>query len=39
VLGATLVWVCTLRVVFLMRTRGPAPAPAHRQPELDTAGV
>ncbi|MEU8174946.1 COX15/CtaA family protein [Microbispora hainanensis] len=39
VLGATLVWVCTLRVVFLMRTRGPAPAPAHRQPELHTAGV
>ncbi|MFI7029567.1 heme A synthase [Microbispora rosea] len=39
VLGATLVWVCALRVVFLMRTRGPAPAPAHEQPELHHAGV
>ncbi|MEU6428076.1 COX15/CtaA family protein [Microbispora sp. NPDC046973] len=39
VLGATLVWVCALRVVFLMRTRGPAPAPAPEQPELHHAGV
>ncbi len=39
VLGATLVWVCALRVVFLMRTRGPVPAPASEQPELHHAGV
>ncbi|KAB8187346.1 COX15/CtaA family protein [Microbispora catharanthi] len=39
VLGATLVWVCALRVVFLMRTRGPAPAPAPERPELHHAGV
>ncbi|MEU8197886.1 COX15/CtaA family protein [Microbispora amethystogenes] len=39
VLGATLVWICALRVVFLMRTRGPAPVPAAEQPELHHAGV
>ncbi|KAA9377436.1 heme A synthase [Microbispora cellulosiformans] len=39
VLGATLVWICALRVVFLMRTRGPAPVPAAGQPELHHAGV
>ncbi|MEN3539029.1 COX15/CtaA family protein [Microbispora sp. ZYX-F-249] len=39
VLGATLVWVCALRVVFLMRTRGPAPVPAYGRPELHHAGV
>ncbi|WP_310741830.1 COX15/CtaA family protein [Microbispora sp. H13382] len=39
VLGATLVWICALRVVFLMRTRGPAPVPAPEQQELHRAGV
>jgi cytochrome c oxidase assembly protein subunit 15 len=28
VLGATLVWIATLRVVYLMRSRGPATMPA-----------
>ncbi|GGK66077.1 cytochrome b561 [Planomonospora parontospora subsp. parontospora] len=28
VLGSTLVWICTLRVVFALRSRGPADAPA-----------
>ncbi|MEV4459964.1 COX15/CtaA family protein [Microbispora sp. NPDC004025] len=39
VLGATLVWICALRVVFLLRSRGPAPAPAPERPELHHAGV
>ena len=39
VLGATLVWICTLRVVFLLRTRGPAPVPAPERAELHHAGV
>ncbi|WP_405085694.1 COX15/CtaA family protein [Microbispora sp. NBC_01389] len=39
VLGATLVWICALRVVFLMRTRGPAPVRAAGQPALHHAGV
>ncbi|MEU7940743.1 COX15/CtaA family protein [Microbispora bryophytorum] len=39
VLGATLVWICALRVVFLMRSRGPAPVPAPEQPEPHHAGV
>ncbi|WP_432922430.1 COX15/CtaA family protein [Microbispora sp. CA-135349] len=39
VLGATLVWVCALRVVFRLRTRGPVPALAPEQPELHHAGV
>lgn len=36
VLGSTLVWICTLRVVFAMRTRGPLDAPAARQDRLDS---
>lgn len=39
VLGAALVWVCSLRVVFLMRSRGPAPTPAPEPVELQHAGV
>lgn len=39
VLGATLVWICALRVVFLMRTRGPVPVPAAERPELHHAAV
>ncbi|GGO24465.1 cytochrome b561 [Microbispora rosea subsp. aerata] len=39
VLGATLVWVCALRVVFLMRSRGPVPVLAPEQPELHHAAV
>ncbi|MBG0832893.1 heme A synthase [Planomonospora sp. ID67723] len=35
VLGATLVWICTLRVVFAMRTRGPLDAPAAGADRLD----
>jgi heme a synthase len=36
VLGATLVWICTLRVVFAMRTRGPLGAQTARGDRLDS---
>jgi heme a synthase len=35
VLGSTLVWICTLRVVFVMRSRGPLNATATNRDELD----
>ena len=36
VLGSTVVWLCTLRVVFAMRSRGPVDATAERgSDELD----
>ncbi|WP_204059451.1 COX15/CtaA family protein [Microbispora corallina] len=39
VLGSTLVWIATLRVVFLLRSRGPAEAPASERPELHHAAA
>ncbi|MDH2430242.1 COX15/CtaA family protein [Sphaerisporangium sp. TRM90804] len=39
VLGATLVWIATLRVVFLMRSRGPAGATAPGPDRLDAVVV
>ncbi|MFJ2032526.1 heme A synthase [Streptosporangium sp. NPDC087985] len=36
VLGSTLVWICTLRVVFAMRSRGPLGTPAARPGRLDS---
>ncbi|MFC7387462.1 COX15/CtaA family protein [Sphaerisporangium rhizosphaerae] len=39
VLGSTLVWIATLRVVYLMRSRGPAGAPFTGENLLDAAGV
>ncbi|WP_248961403.1 COX15/CtaA family protein [Sphaerisporangium perillae] len=39
VLGSTLVWIATLRVVYLMRSRGPADALASAENQLDVAGV
>ncbi|MDP9844668.1 COX15/CtaA family protein [Streptosporangium lutulentum] len=36
VLGSTLVWICTLRVVFAMRSRDPLNATAADLDELDT---
>ncbi|GAA3152108.1 COX15/CtaA family protein [Planomonospora alba] len=35
VLGATLVWICTLRAVFTLRSRGPADAPEAEAAEPD----
>ncbi|WP_189241872.1 COX15/CtaA family protein [Planobispora rosea] len=35
VLGSTLVWICTLRVVFAMRIRGPVGKPAENSDKLD----
>jgi cytochrome c oxidase assembly protein subunit 15 len=35
VLGSTLVWICTLRVVFVMRSRGPLNVTATNRDELD----
>ncbi|GGK84646.1 cytochrome b561 [Sphaerisporangium melleum] len=39
VLGAALVWIATLRVVYLMRSRGPAGATVAEEDHLDAAGV
>jgi heme a synthase len=39
VLGATLVWIATLRVVFLMRSRGTAGSIASGHNELDALSV
>jgi cytochrome c oxidase assembly protein subunit 15 len=39
VLGSTLVWIATLRVVFLMRSRGPAVLPAIEPDRLHKAIV
>ncbi|GAA3824436.1 COX15/CtaA family protein [Sphaerisporangium flaviroseum] len=39
VLGSTLVWIATLRVVFLMRSRGPGGRLASGHDELDVVGV
>ncbi|MFC4532768.1 COX15/CtaA family protein [Sphaerisporangium dianthi] len=39
VLGSTLVWIATLRVVYLMRSRGPAEPLASGENRLDAAGV
>ncbi|MEU8270345.1 COX15/CtaA family protein [Sphaerisporangium sp. NPDC049002] len=39
VLGAALVWIATLRVVFLMRSRGPGDTLASGHNELDAVGV
>ncbi|MFC4590091.1 COX15/CtaA family protein [Sphaerisporangium corydalis] len=39
VFGAVLVWIATLRVVYLMRSRGPAGASPTGQDELDVVGV
>ncbi|GAA5765274.1 heme A synthase [Streptosporangium roseum] len=36
VLGSTLVWICTLRVVFAMRTRGPLGTQTARGDRLDS---
>lgn len=36
VLGSTLVWICTLRVVFAMRTRGPLGAQTAHGDRLDS---
>jgi heme a synthase len=36
VLGSTLVWICTLRVVFMMRSRGPLDTTATNRDKLDT---
>lgn len=37
VLGSALVWIATLRVLFALRDRGPAPAPAEPAPAPATA--
>ncbi len=39
VLGATLVWIAALRVVFLMRSRGPGETLSSGHNELDSVGV
>ncbi|WP_326823541.1 COX15/CtaA family protein [Streptosporangium sp. NBC_01756] len=36
VLGSTLVWICALRVVFAMRTRGPLDSPVTHQGRFDS---
>jgi cytochrome c oxidase assembly protein subunit 15 len=38
VLGSTLVWIATLRVVFAMRSRGTLETPALQNPSSSTAG-
>ncbi|GIH77073.1 cytochrome b561 [Planobispora longispora] len=39
VLGSTLVWICTLRVVSAMRVRGPLEQSAENSDKLDTVPV
>jgi heme a synthase len=39
VLGSTLVWICTLRVVFMMRSRGPLDTTTTNRDKLDTVNA